>query len=640
MSVQFGRWSFEGEPAPPIYLEKIATMLSPYGPDARSSYSATGINILYCAFHTTRESRLEVQPNVSPSGAVITWDGRLDNRAELIRDLGSTLSCASPDIDIVAGSYERWGPGCFTKLIGDWALSIWNPNDRTLLLAKDFVGARHLYYALDENRLTWSTILDPLVLPAGKSFELDEEYIAGWLSYFPAAHLTPYRRIQAVPPSSYILFRDKRATTHKHWKFDATKTIRYRTDADYEEHFRLSFGQAVRRRLRSDGPVLAELSGGIDSSSIVCIADNLLTQGRADTPRLDTVSYYDDSEPNWNERPYFTKIEQKRGRSGRHIDVSSRHLQAEYRNERMACAPGSSDRFTHTAKQVADVIATQGNRVVLSGIGGDEVLGGVPTPIPELADLLARGRLFTLPRRMVDWALATRRPLVHLGAETVRRFLPVWIAGLETSKKPPVWLQQEFIKRQRRALLGYQTRLKVFGALPSLQENLATLDLLRRQLAWMTLSSQPCYHECYPCLDRDLIEFLFSIPRQQLVRPCQRRSLMRRALVGIVPDEILNRKRKAFVVRGPMARVSVEWRALLAITEDMVSESLGIVNSEALADALRRARSGEEIPIVPLMRTLRTERWLRHLQECNCSGLRTAPLAVAPGFGNGSMPGS
>src|SRR6266702_6630587 len=81
------------------------------------------------------------------------------------------------------------------------------------------------------------------------------------------------------------------------------------------------FAKAVQRSLRSDRPVLAELSGGRDSTSIVCMADSIIARGTAETPRLDTLSMYDDSEPNWNERPYFTKVEEKRGRTGWHIDV-------------------------------------------------------------------------------------------------------------------------------------------------------------------------------------------------------------------------------------------------------------------------------------------------------------------------------
>src|SRR5258706_8761259 len=138
---------------------------------------------------------------------------------------------------------------------------------------------------------------------------------------FRAPHLTPCVGIHSVPPSSFVLLRVERHTVNKYWDFDPEKKIRYRTDAEYEEHFRTVFAKAVQRKLRSDRPVLAELSGGRDSSSIVCMADTIIARGAAETPRLDTVSYFDDSEPNWNERPYFTKVEEKSCRIGCHIDV-------------------------------------------------------------------------------------------------------------------------------------------------------------------------------------------------------------------------------------------------------------------------------------------------------------------------------
>src|SRR6266550_4927097 len=185
MSVQFGRWNFEGQPPAADYIERVSATLAPYGPDSNEAYSKGGVKILYRAFHTTRESRRETQPHISPSGAVITWDGRLDNRAELISDLRDSLTIASTDVAIVAAAFEKWGVGCFAKLIGDWALSIWNPNNRSLTLAKDPIGTHHLYYSLDKDHVTWCTILDSLVRFAGKAFAICEEYLAGWFSYLP-----------------------------------------------------------------------------------------------------------------------------------------------------------------------------------------------------------------------------------------------------------------------------------------------------------------------------------------------------------------------------------------------------------------------------------------------------------------------
>src|SRR5207237_5218923 len=111
-------------------------------------------------------------------------------------------------------------------------------------------------------------------------------------------------------------------------------------------------------------------------------------------------------------------------------------------------------------------------------------------------------------------------------------------------------------------------------------------NVLQKQLARTALPFAPTYERRYPFLDRDLLEFLFAIPREQLVRPHQRRSLMRRALAGIVPEEILNRKTKGFVSRRPMVAVSQDSADLTESDQDMLCVSLVIVDSQRLLDTL------------------------------------------------------
>jgi len=614
MSVQFGRWNFDGRPAEPSYLEKAGRMLVPYGPDAQGAYIKDSVGILFHAFHTTKESRRETQPHLTPSGAVLTWDGRLDNRTELINELRDGLTVSATDVAIAAAAYEAWGTACLAKLIGDWALSLWNPNGRSLILAKDPIGTRHLYYSFDNNQVTWSSILDPLVLLAGKSFTLEEEYIAGWLSFFPATHLTPYVGIHSVPPSCFVRLEPGRQTVTKYWDFDPAKRILYHTDGEYEEHFRSVFAEAVRRRLRSDSPVLAELSGGMDSSSIVCMADSIIAHGMAETPRLDTISYYDDSEPNWNERPYFTKVEEKRGRTGFHIDVRAlRTFKLEFETDRLISRPGSGSRPSEVEKKFVMCMTSQGYRVLFSGIGGDEVSGGVPTPIPELEDLIATAQFGQLAHQLKVWALNKRKPWLYLLFEAARGFLPPAFVGVPKSLRPAGWLQPNFVKRHRQVLAGYQSKLKLVGPLPSFQVNISALDMLRRQLGCGVLLSNLPYEQRYPYLDRDFLEFFYAIPREQLVRPGQRRSLMRRALVGIVPSEILSRKRKAFVIRAPMTAISTEWAKLAEMSDRMVSSSLGIIEPNNFWEALQKARHGQEVNVVALVRTFTVEAWLKCL---------------------------
>jgi asparagine synthase (glutamine-hydrolysing) len=614
MSVQFGRCNFDGKAVDPGDLAEVRPVLAPYGPDGEGFICKDNFAVLYRAFHTTKASRREIQPHLCSSGAVITWDGRLDNREELVGLLAREISLTSTDLEIVAAAYERWGTSSFAKLIGDWALSIWEPEIPSLLLAKDFMGTRHLYYSLQKDRVTWCTILDPLVLFAHRSLEIEEEYVAGWLSFFPAPHLTPYVGIWSVPPSSFVRLSRGMTKSTRYWDFDPAKRIRYRSDAQYEEHFRTVFFESVRRRLRSDCPVLAELSGGMDSSAVVCIADQILARGLDDNPRLDTLSYYDDSEPNWNERPYFRKVEEKRGRSGCHIDVSAQStLIPQYEEGRFSATPKSVGLSRQAAIQFSHLLATQQNRVLLCGTGGDEVLGGLPNPTPELATLLATGDLRNLGKQIVVWALATRRSLLHLASETVRAFMPVTWRGIAKDRGPAGWLYPLFVKRNWPTFQGYERRLKVFGPLPSFQDAMGTLEALQRQLACSPPSSQPVCETRYPYLDRDFLEYVYAIPRQQLVRPGQRRSLMRRALSGIVPEQILNRRRKAFVIRGPLTALSKDWPSLVEMTSQMISDVMHIVDRKNFVQAMEKAVRGQEIPVVTMTRTIRIEYWLRHL---------------------------
>lgn len=613
MSVQFGRWNLDGKPIDGHYLERIRTDLASYGPDGQGSYQSTNVSILYHDFHTTKETADQTQPCISQSGIVITCDGHLDNRTSLVSELRDSVTLSSTDISIVTAAYERWGKSCFAKLIGDWALSIWDPKNCFVILAKDHIGTRPLYYSRDNTQVSWSSILDPLVRYAGKILALNEEYIAGWLSLFPSDHLSPWADVHSVPASSLVMLRPKGHTVEKYWDFDPAMRVRYRADADYEQHFRVVFATAVRRKLRSDRPVLAELSGGRDSSSIVCMADEILERGDGDTPRLDTVSYYDDSEPNWNERPYFAKIEEKRGRRGCHIDVRWRPSREDavdkiHSGTGFMAMPGEGGR---SSPDFAACLTGHNHRVLLSGIGGDEVMGGVPTPTPELQDLIVQRRFKVLAHQLKVWALQMRRPWLYLLWEASKGFLPPSFAGSQRYARPAPWLQLRFVKQYWIALSGYPSRVHLFGALPSFQENLRTLDGLRRQLACRPIPVEPPFEIRYPYLDRDLLEFMFAIPRAQVIRATERRSLMRRALQGIVPDDILHRKSKAFMTRAPLAVIIEDLSRLVEAPETIRCSALGIVTPRDLGEVLQDARRGHEVRLVSLLRTMCLERWLR-----------------------------
>ena len=136
VSVQFGRWNVNGKAIDQDYLKRVKACIAAYGPDDARVYASSNLAILFHAFHTTKESRRELQPQVTQFGLIITWDGRLDNRVDLILQLGNGLTLDSTDLSIVVAAYEKFGTDCFAKFIGDWAISIVDLKERALILAK------------------------------------------------------------------------------------------------------------------------------------------------------------------------------------------------------------------------------------------------------------------------------------------------------------------------------------------------------------------------------------------------------------------------------------------------------------------------------------------------------------------------
>ena len=636
MSVLFGAWNLDGKPVEADMVSAADKMLVPYAPDGRGHYSAEGIIVVHHAFCTSSESRREKQPFVSASGAVITWDGRLDNRDELIDTTRGTLTNNSTDLEIVAGCFDLWGTNCFAKLLGDWAIAIWDQRQRHLVLAKDFVGVRPLYYTVEDRQATWSTVLDPLVLLSAKRFTIDEAYVAGWLAMYPAANRTPYVGISAVTPSSFVTVSARGVRVEKYWDFDPTKRITYPCDREYEEHFRSAFGEAVRRRLRSDHPICAELSGGMDSNSITFMA-NRIAGCSSDIPEIHTLSYYDDSEPHANERAFFTKAENRLGRSGCHIDLANVDMFKFAENEFIALPGSMSGRPKDFASQQTEFFKSRNIKVVLSGIGGDEMAGGVPSPDPELQDLMVQFQLRKLAHKLKLWALSKRKPWFHLLGSAIRGFLPGPFIPQPTHLRPPRWLQLDYVRRQQDVLTGFNRRVHLRGALPSLQTNLDSLETLRRQFGTRGLSSEPAIEMRYPFLDRTLLEFIFAIPREQVLLPGYRRSLMRRALAGIVPAEILERRRKAYASRGPRVAISRERERLSCLSHTMKSAQLGMVDEDVFRDTLIAVQNSDQIPLASLGRVIVLEAWLRLLAS---QGVLLGPQTISDTKRTGSLAAS
>jgi asparagine synthase (glutamine-hydrolysing) len=626
MSVQAGIWNFDGKPVDPKLLADISESLKHHGPDGESCHIDGSIALLYRPFHTTADSRREKQPYFSRRGFIFTWDGRLDNRDELVPELRSELEANTTDVAIVAAAFDRWETDCFRRIVGDWAISIWKPEQHELLFSADYMAIRHIFYYLKKDRILWSTDLGSLVLLSNDKFQVDDNYVAGYLAHAPDGQLTPYLEIRQTPPGQFVQIRNRRASTERFWRFSPKSRIRYKTDAEYEEHFRQVFRQSVKRRLRSDLPIIAELSGGLDSSSIVCMADDILAKEGAETPGLDTLSYYDDAEPTGDDSIYFPKIEQKRGRVGIHIDGSQLGSSpASLECTDFCPLPGTLGFGNRLDTERARAIRGGGYRAVLSGIGGDEFMGGVPDPRAHLADLILQLRLVSLAKQLMAWSLVKGRPWIQLLWHSAVDLVPASFSQYFAKEaKIEPWIRKDFAKRTGLGLRQLRGD-EYFGLwLPTRRSYIAGTLAMANNLAKLSRTTATFEEARYPFLDQTLVEFILSIPAGQMLRPGERRSLLRRSLAGIVPQEILSRCTKQVGQRTPMLILEKYWDELQDIYQTSLSSGLGYINEAQLLKTISDTRAGKRTSMVRVLRKISLEYWLRDL---GARGLLVPPVA-------------
>jgi asparagine synthase (glutamine-hydrolysing) len=611
MSVIFGIRCAFGQTTRQQDLLQLAAATEPYAPDGTFVYAQGEVGMGFQPFHTTERSRLESQPALDAHGNLLVLDGRLDNQ----EGLRHALHPGSQDIAdsaLVLLAFACWGEDCFSHLIGDWALALWCGVNHTLYLARDHAGSRTLFFRQINGGIEWSSYLETF-FTQGISLDVDHEYVGCFLGALPIRNLTPYRGIRAVPPAHFLVVQEDTITPKAHWNCLPQDTIRYHSDSEYEEHFLALFKTSVDRRTIPGAPVVAELSGGMDSTAIVCMSDYARkARGAPPTDLLDTVSYYDDTEPNWNETPYFSVVEARRGKVGAHIDASllPPTFEPADSSRGVYLFPGADSTTIHKEEHRKNSIGKY--RVILSGLGGDELLGGVPTPAPELADYLVSGNLKQLLKRATEWCIVARTPLPHMLYETVTFTAGLYRQPHSDPTKLPPWLTPQFRKlcldlQQR--VTGESSRL---GLAPTAVSNGCTWWSILESLPHLVPGVLRRYEYRYPYLDRDLVDFLLRIPRDQIVRPGRRRSLMRRALKTMVPTEILERRRKAFLIRGPLASIRTGKEKIGSLFAAPLSAEYGFIDPMKIRSRLELIARGKETRLWKhLMKAIAFELWLR-----------------------------
>ena len=284
MSAIAGLWSFDGNTDVSAACRKMLAALSVYGSDDSAQYSSPNLAMGRCLLRLLPEDRFDRQPLSAGAVTALAADLRLDNREELARKLGigSAAAAVMADSDILLAAWQRWGEHCVEHLIGAFSFAIWNGTEQQLFLARDHTGERPLYYSTAGDCFAFASMpkgLHPLPFVGA---EVDEDYVARYLAlvYMPIER-TIFERIERLPAGCMLSVRMGQNKLRRYWDTAKLPQLQLNSDEEYLDLFRERFDEAVRSRLRTVGQVGAQLSGGLDSSSVAATAALLLrSEGR------------------------------------------------------------------------------------------------------------------------------------------------------------------------------------------------------------------------------------------------------------------------------------------------------------------------------------------------------------------------
>lgn len=561
MSGIAGIFDLEGKPASRHDLSRMVQALAIRGPDAQTVWNTGYVALGHCMLRCTPESLHETVPT-EVSGVHITADARIDNRGELISALASRQPVGEPVTDgaLILLAYLEWGEECVNRLLGDFAFAVWNPVKHQLFCARDHFGVKPFYYTHEHrNRFIFSSSIKALRAISRVGHEIDEDKIVDFiLEQFEDKARTFYSGVFRLPPASFLVVDRSGIRRKTYWELDPNREVRYGSDHEYGDAFQTIFAEAVKCRLRSAFPVGAMLSGGLDSSSVACVANDHFAS--ASTKELHTFSIVFDRLRESDERPFIDKVLNAKQFESHFIDGDEitpfDDLETVLRiQDEPFCAPNYA-----LTRKVWQRASNCGVRVLLDGLFGDNV---VSHGIEHLNELASTGRWIALAYELRQLIMQDHsgvslwRPLAsYILREGVRPHLPeatlaLWRRfrryPLDPTKKDQMLFGPEFAERT-----GVRDRLmqSYIGARTAKRGARAHRDSMGSGMIQTALEIYS--HGCsefsietrFPFLDKRLVEFCVAIPGTQKIAGGYTRAILRRGLADHLPKEIQLRTSK------------------------------------------------------------------------------------------------
>ena len=535
----------------------------------------------------------------------LTADARVDNREELVRILtvkGFVIEREPTDADLILAAYECWGEGCPAYILGDFAFAVWDPERSSFFCARDTLGVRPLHYSKVGNTLCVASDAEQVLQHPEVPCRIDELAVADALFWnWKDEHRSMFRDVHRLPPGHRLVANATRIRVEPYWEIDRAVRTVYQRDEDYAEHFLELFSRSVADRLRSQNPEVAILlSGGLDSTSVAGVAQRMC-QSRGG-PALTGYSFVFNRIRECDEREYTRMVAQALGLDVEYIDAERLGL-FDFSPGLGASIESPPVGYQPLLRHVLIRAREQGARVMLTGMAGFYSF----LEDGSFADVyrLLHGQ-FGVFGEIAGYAREIKRPfyralyallLCNLVPDIVDRIL-MRVSGRRTSSSVPEWILPEFAQRT-----GLEGRL----ANPPKWRNL--IRLLARRKGPTRIRDVPLgvaisatdrfvssfgMETRHPFLDRRVLEFLVSIPPEQVYKGGRKRLVIRRAMKGILPEAV--RLKWAKGSQQPFAHYVFREKAAAAIKdlfEDPFLSKIGVVADDKLMHAFDAYVAGE-----------------------------------------------
>ncbi|MGC9334111.1 MAG: asparagine synthase-related protein [Anaerolineae bacterium] len=555
----------DGSPVDRAVLQGMMGRLAHRGPDGSDVTIHPGVALGHQHFWTTPEELGERQPLLERDGRLdLVFDGRLDNRGELLAalDLNDRDGREMSDSMIVLRAYQRWGEDCFERLLGPFAVVIYDAPAARIICARDPLCDRTLFYYLDERELVVASEGQAILAHPAVSERLDETTLALHFAVrVPEDGATFLADVRELLPAHVMVVEATGVRTWRYWAFDGSQRLRYRSDAEYGEHYQSLLEESVACRLRSVTAPTVLMSGGLDSTSVAATAAQLMAYQEHAGP-LHAISWVFEELSACDERAYMDTMVAR-------YDIEAHRFcgdgfwplrDAETWPWSLNGPDGNPyRRLMHAAYSAA---REAGARVVLSGWFGDHQYTGAET---WLADLLAELRWREAAREML-------RHLRHSGPTRVlnsgsvrhlgRRILDSVPGGRRLRPEREAALAPWLTPYAAALVAGNESgRLAdTTGRRWEQVERMLGARAARGASGGASDVGSAGVEIWYPYRDRRLVEFALAVPGHQLYSQGRYKHVLRSAMAGLLPEEIRRRSRPTSLLplyaRGLLER---EW---------------------------------------------------------------------------------